>query len=72
MELNIDDAARNALSCFERVRNALAADLNILLDQSVTIREPSRLKIQIAHAEDMMIAEVSQRTPISNPQLMLS
>eukprot|EP00607_Mallomonas_marina_P004898 CAMPEP_0182437126 /NCGR_PEP_ID=MMETSP1167-20130531/84830_1 /TAXON_ID=2988 /ORGANISM="Mallomonas Sp, Strain CCMP3275" /LENGTH=722 /DNA_ID=CAMNT_0024629925 /DNA_START=292 /DNA_END=2457 /DNA_ORIENTATION=+ len=69
MELNIDDAARHALSSFERVRNALAAELNIAVDVSASIREPSRLKIQIAHAEDMMIAEADEVMHLAEEQL---
>eukprot|EP01041_Mallomonas_annulata_P008099 gene8098-16618_t len=70
LQVNIDDAARDALSNFAHIRDGLALELNIMADQLPSVsREPSRLKIQIAHAEDMLIAEADEILQLAEEQL---
>ena len=59
LELQLDDTAKNILLNFALVRDAFATELSILIDPSLTLREFSRLKIVVSHAEDILIAEVN-------------
>jgi len=65
LETHIDESAKKILSNFSLVRDELATELNVVVDQSNLSQESSKLKIVISHAEDVLIAEVSNHGLIS-------
>ena len=59
LEIQLDEAAKTTLMNFSLVREAIAAEVGIKLDESVALKDSDRLKVTISHAEDVLMAEVS-------------